>query len=250
MVNKKEPTNYKKNLDILNSFKRKCNEKTFVDEVYYIENTKYKHYVVEDVHVYIGGDTCDEEIVLSNQPSTLCDLNARFLDGKAEISLVKSYRVYMLVSDKLADYVSIEYFDDGGINVWMEMDPDGDDRSQEYNGEHSTEDPIETVLDKAIQFYKDSPKSKNMLEQAQGFYAHVLSIYREEHSMTNDLGELSEEKLQAALEELKRNNQKKEQPLATTRREQLLSRIRAEQQKGQMIDEQISDIQANMSRGV
>lgn len=252
MENKKG-SNYDKNLNILEKFASKCDEKTFIEEVVYLDG-KYKHYVVDGVHVYLP-HLGPREIVLANQPASLCDSSIEIQKGKPEIVLAQVDGGDGLCSlyvskDSNNDYVAIDCHPNGSMNVNIEMASNGIDGAPVYEVEHSSEETIETVLDKAIQFYKDSPESKTILEQAQGFYAHVLSIYREEHSMTDDLDGVSEKELQAILDELIRNNEDKEQQLATIRKEQLLTRIRAEQEKGQMLDQQISDIKANMGRGV
>ena len=86
-------------------------EKFPLSHLVYLDG-KYKHYVVDGVHVYLP-HLGPREIVLANQPASLCDSSIEIQKGKPEIVLAQVDGGDGLCSlyvskDSNNDYVAIE----------------------------------------------------------------------------------------------------------------------------------------------
>lgn len=262
---------YLENKKIIDAYASQCNDANCV-ETFEAANgqSKMLHYMLENgMHVYImegvSGLTT-KEIRVSKRPLVSIDrknwkegVQENFLcykeEGQEQSSVdFTMHRTSNLGTDRNAGIgwtVSPLDAPSGHTYLPEKMSDNHDFVPNGYDMEEGIEDILKYVLAFGVKDKEADEWYRQALEDYSDIVTNVPQIAQGEAQIASeDLEALPIEELQRVLEATIASNKAKENELEATRRTQLLSRIRAEQQKGKMLDEQISAIKANMSRGV
>lgn len=262
---------YIENKIIIEAYASQCNDANCI-ETFEASNgqSKMLHYMLENgMHVYImegvAGQTT-KEIRISKRPLVSIDrknwkegVQENFLcykeEGQKQASVdFTMHRTGKVGTDRNAGIgwtVSPVDAPSGHAYLPDKMSDNHDFVPNGYDMEEGIEDILKYVLAFGVKDKEAGEWYKQALSDYNDIVTNVPQRAQGEAQIANeDLEALPTEELQRVLEATIASNKAKESELEATRRAQLLSRIRAEQQRGKMLDEQISAIKANMSRGV
>lgn len=264
---------YLENKKIIDTYASQCNDSNYVEAFEATEgHPKMLHYKLENgMHVYIMEGVSGQktkEIRISKSPIVSMDkknwkegVQENFLCYTEKGQNSSGVQFIMHRTGELGK-TNLNGFAEIGWTVSPSDIPSGhsylpDKMSDGHDfvpAGYDMEEGIEEILKYALAFAKDKEAGewyRQALEDYSDIVTNVPQIPQNETQISKeDLDGLPTEELQRILEATIANNKAKESELEATRRAQLLRQIRAEQQKGKMLDEQISAIKANMSRGV